>query len=147
MVHAFLDHDKTGKDAYEKARMQGLLTDREMQFTVVPGLKEAELEDLYLLDSYHDAIYHRFGVSLKKKEFKSKKKWSDRVAACFEASARDWNDRVEAEVKNLVADIVKDSPADCLNEHIPPIDGLADALEARLRERETAQQLDALDEE
>jgi predicted ATPase len=146
MVHAFLDNDKTGKDSYEKARTQGLLSDREVQFTIVPGLNEAELEDLYLLDSYHDPIYRRFGVSLKKKQFKSKKKWSDRVAACFEASARDWNDRIEFEVKDLVSEIVKESPSTCLNTHIPPIDGLAEALESRLRERETAQQMDALDE-
>lgn len=146
MVHAFLDHDKTGKDAYERARTQGLLTDREVQFTVVPGLHEAELEDLYLLDSYHDAIYRRFGVSLKKKKFKSKKKWSDRVADCFTASARDWNDRIEAEVKSMVANLVEQAPDTCLNDHITPIDGLKESLEARLRERESAQQMDALDE-
>jgi putative ATP-dependent endonuclease of OLD family len=147
MVHAFLDNDKTGKESYDKARTQGLLTDREVQFTIVPGLSEAELEDLYLLDCYHDPIYHRFGVSLKKKQFKGKKKWSDRVAACFEASARDWNDRIEAEVKDLVCQIVTASPSTCLNTHIPPIDGLVEALESRLKDRETAQQMDTLDEE
>lgn len=147
MVHAFLDNDKTGKESYEKARIQGLLNDREVQFTIVPGLNEAEQEDLYLLDSYHDAIFQRFGVSLKKKQFKNKKKWSDRVAACFNASARDWNDRVEGEVKDLVSEIVTKSPSAILNTHISSIDGLTQALEARLKERESFQQRDTLDEE
>jgi len=147
IVHAFLDHDKTGKEAYERARTQGLLTDREVHFSVFPDLREAELEDLYLLDCYHDAIYRRFGVSLKKKQFKSKKKWSDRVADCFTASGRDWNDRIEAEVKALVAGLVEQSPGSALNEHVTPLDALIESLEARLRERETAQQTDALDEE
>lgn len=147
ICHAFLDHDKTGKESFERARTQGLLTDREVHFSVVPRLHEAELEDLYLLDFYHDAVHRRFGVSLKKKQFKSKKKWSARVADCFAASGRDWNDRIESDVKALVSELVKDSPANAVNAHVTPLDALVEALETRLRERETAQQADALDED
>jgi len=141
IVHAFLDHDKTGKESFDRARVQGLLTDREVQFSIVPSLKEAEIEDLYVFDLYHDAIYRRFGVSLKRKQFRSKKKWSDRVANCFRASGRDWNDRIETEVKYLVAELVAQSPDSAINTYITPLDGLQESLEKRLKEREVAQQV------
>ncbi len=140
ICHAFLDDDKTGNEAFDRARTQGLLTDREVNFSIVPNLHEAELEDLYLLDFYHDAIYNRFGVSLKKKEFSSKKKWSDRVQDCFKAGGKKWNDRIEAGVKKLVSELVESTPENALNEHITPIDGLIEALENRLKEREPVQQ-------
>ena len=148
ICHAFLDYDKTGKEAFDRARTQGLLNDREVNFSIVPSLQEAELEDLYLLDLYHDAIYHRFNVSLKKKQFSNKKKkWSDRVEDCFKTSGRDWNDRIEANVKKLVSELVKNSPDKALNKHITPINGLIEALESRLKERESVQQSDTLNEE
>jgi hypothetical protein len=147
ICHAFLDHDKTGLAAFDRARTQGLLTDRDVNFSIVPNLHEAEIEDLYLLDLYCDAIYHRFGVSLKKNQFNSKKKWSDRVQDCFKASGRNWDNRIETEVKTLVSELVKSTPDKALNEHITPIEGLIDTLVTRLKERESAQQLDTLSDD
>ncbi len=147
LCHAFLDYDKTGLESFDRARRQGLLSDRDVNFSIVPNLKESELEDLLNIDLYHDAIHNKFGVSLKKRAFKSKKKWSDRVHDCFKHSGKVWNPRVEADVKTLIAELVKDTPTVALNEHASTsIAGLIDALESRLRERETAQQMDALDE-
>jgi len=147
ICHAFLDYDKTGKAAFNLARTQGLLSDRDVNFSIVPNLREAEMEDLYLLDLYYDAIHNRFGVSLKKKQFKSKKKWSDRVQDCFKASGRNWDDRIKTEVKTLVSELVKSTPEKALNEHITLIKELIDALETRLKERESAQQLDTLNDD
>lgn len=148
LCHAFLDYDKTGRDSFDRARTQGLLSDKDVNFSIVPNLQESEIEDIYSFDLYHDAIHNRFGVSLKKRQFKSKKKWSDRVRDCFKASGRNWTDRVESDVKSLVAELVKNNPKDALNHHVASsIEGLIEALEFRLKTRETAQQLDPLDEE
>jgi predicted ATP-dependent endonuclease of OLD family len=146
IFHAFLDHDAAGKKSYEHARKQGLLTDREVHFSVVPNLREAEIEDLYLLDFYHDVIYNLYGVSLKKKEFKTKKKWSDRVAGCFHASGKDWNDRIEGEIKNHIANLVEQSPRGAVNENYTSLDALIESLEKRLKERESAKKKDVIEE-
>ena len=147
MCNAFLDSDKAGFQAFERARKEGVLVDREVNFAVCPGLKEAELEDLYRQDIYSDPIYNKYGVSLGKKQFKTKRKWSDRVKDCFIASGKLWDDRVEMEVKLFVAELVASSPDKALNDHVTSLQGLVDALEVRLKNNESAQQKDALDEE
>jgi putative ATP-dependent endonuclease of the OLD family len=147
MCNAFLDSDKAGIQAFKRAQREGVLDGREVNFAVCPGLKEAELEDLYRQDLYLDPIYNKYGVSLAKRQFKTKKKWSDRVKDCFIASGKFWDEQVELEIKIFVAELVASSPEKALNDHVTSLQGLVDALEVRLKNKESAQQKDALDYE
>lgn len=137
--HVLLDDDKAGREAYEKARVQGLVSDADANFCIAPGLSETELEDLYETSVYKELIFNKYRVSLDSPKFKSKKKWSDRVHDCFTHCGKQWNDRVEAEVKVAVAAAVAAQPTGALNVHKKgSIDSLVLSLERRLTEREAS---------
>ncbi len=148
LCHAFLDDDKAARDAFEKARLQGLLTEAEVTFCIRQGQKETELEDLYDTAVYEALFENRYRVSINSPRFKGKKKWSDRIKACFEHCGQQWNDRVEGEVKRLVSEAVASQPADAVcHHHAATLDALVRALETRITSKEKAQQVGALEEE
>jgi len=136
LCHALLDDDKAGRDAFNKARLQGLISDADVNFCMVQGLSESELEDLYNVAVYKDFLHNNFRVNIESPRFHSKKKWSDRIRDCFKHCGKQWDDRVEVEVKTAVARAVAAQPTDALNvHHKGSIDSLVQALERRLKER------------
>lgn len=136
LCHAFLDDDKVGRDAFEKARLQGLISDADVNFCIAQGLSETELEDLYNTSVYKDLLLNKYRVSIDSPKFRSKRKWSDRVRDCFQHCGKQWNDRVEQEVKTTVAQTVAAQPAEALNgHHKGSIDSLIQSLERRLKEK------------
>lgn len=148
LYHAFLDDDRAGRDAFEKARLQGLITDAEVNFCIRDGLTETELEDLYDTAIYEDLLQNKYRVSIKSPKFKGKQKWSDRIKACFKHCGKQWNDRQEMEVKLLVAEAVAANPSVAIcSHHADSLDALVKALEDRITSREKAQQEAALDKE
>jgi predicted ATP-dependent endonuclease of OLD family len=148
LYHAFLDDDRAGRDAFEKARLQGLISDAEANFCIREGLSETELEDLYDTNVYEDLLTNKYRVSIKSPKFKGKKKWSDRMKACFQHCGKRWDDRRELEVKSLIAQAVAANPAEAIcPHHAGTLDALVTALEDRITSAEKAQQEAALDEE
>lgn len=143
--HVFLDNDSSGKKSYEKARKQGLIDEKEIHFSNVQNLKESEIEDYYLLDFYHDTIYEYYDVSLKRKEFKTKKKWSSRIQDCFHASGKIFNDRIKTDIKNMIADLVEQAPNDAIKPNSKSLDSFIKLLEKRIQERENIQKKDVAD--
>lgn len=140
-THLFLDNDRAGHEAFEKARIQGLANDGDANFSVCQGLTESELEDLYDTAIYRDLVQNRFRVSIDSPRFRSRKKWSQRMADCFGHCGKHWNDRVKADVKMAVAEAVAASPAQALNErHKGCFEALIQSLENRLQTRREAQQ-------
>jgi transketolase len=74
-----------------------------------------------------------YRVTLSCNAFKCNKKWSERLKATFKKHGKPWNDRVEAEVKSKVADIVSSAPAKALApSRRDSFDALLNALEDRL---------------
>ncbi len=136
LCHALLDDDKAGRDAFEKARLQGLITDADVNFCMVAGLSETEMEDLYSVSVYKDFLLNKYRVSIDSSRFRSKHKWSDRVRECFKHCGKQWDDRVELEVKTAVAQAVAAQPAAAINPHHKgSLDSLIQALERRLKEK------------
>lgn len=136
LCHALLDDDKAGRDAFDKARLQGLITDADVNFCMVNGLSETEMEDLYNVSVYKDFLLNKYRVSIDSPRFRSKKKWSDRVRDCFKHCGKRWDDRVETEVKTAVAQAVASQPGNALNTHHKScIDSLIETLERRLKEK------------
>jgi hypothetical protein len=132
--YCFLDHDNEAKASFDKARVQGLLTDADATFAVCNGMKESEIEDMYELAVYEQPILNKFGVNLATTpKFHSSKKWSDRLREAFAQQGKVWDDRIEKEAKRAVAEAVASRPNDALNSHKrSAFDALVASLEARL---------------
>lgn len=131
--HAFLDDDKAGRDGFDKAKSQGLITERQVNFCSRDGLPEAELEDIYDTNLYEKCFWDEFGVSLSSPRFKSKKKWSDRIKDCFKHCGKQWNDKTEARIKSRLSFLVEEKPERAVNaHHAGPIDMLIKILVERL---------------
>lgn len=133
--HCFLDDDETGRKAFEKARIEGLLTDADVNFSVCQGMADAELEDLIDVAVYETRLANRYRVSLASPKFRTNKKWSERMKETFRQQGKQWDDRLEMDLKRAIAELVVAGPATALNVHKrQAFDGLVQALEFRVRE-------------
>jgi predicted ATP-dependent endonuclease of OLD family len=132
--HCFLDNDKAGIDAFDKARIQGLLGDADVNYAICPGMTESEIEDMYDVTAYESVVMNAYRVSLQCPAFKGRKKWSTRLRAAFESQGKKWDDRIEMSVKQHVAEAIAAIPQTALNAHKrSAFDALAAALEVRLQ--------------
>ncbi len=131
--HVLLDNDDAGRRAGEDAERQGLLSVRNVTYTICNGSPNAEIEDCYCKDTYRDLIFNEFGVNINAREFRSNKKWSDRMADCFRAQGKQWNDSMEKRVKLAVASAIPEDANMTLNPHKRScIDAVVSALEVLL---------------
>ena len=115
--HVLLDNDDAGRRAGEDAERQGLLSVRNVTYTICNGSPNAEIEDCYCKDTYQDLIFNEFGVNINVSEFRSNKKWSDRIADCFRSQGKQWNDSMEKRVKLAVASAIPEDANITLNPH------------------------------
>lgn len=129
----FVDNDKAGRESVAKAIAEGLLAKGDVKYAMCRGKVESELEDLYLQSAYEAAIDKHFAVKLVKPLMRGQKKWSDRVADCFQASGQIWDDASKAASKNFVAAAVAAAPKSALNPSTrKPFDALVAVLEERI---------------
>lgn len=133
-AHCFLDNDKCGSEAFEKAKALGLISDGDVTFAVCAGRDESELEDLYAMGLYENFILTKYRVALSHSAFKGKKKWSDRAGAAFAAQGKRWTDKLKSEVKRDIAELVKGDPGNAIEPaRYSIIEALAASLAARLQ--------------
>jgi hypothetical protein len=131
--HCYLDNDDAGRRSLDAARNDGLLRDAEYNLTICNGMTQAEIEDIYALQTYRAAVENAHTVNMDVPGFHGNAKWSDRLREIFLSQGKEWNDRVKADVKMLVAKAVADAPGAALNFHKrSSFDGLVNALEKRL---------------
>ena len=134
-VHAFLDDDEAGHQGFDRARLHGVVTDRDVSWSTCDGMAESEVEDLYEPALYSAMLQNTYRVSTAVPEFRSARKWSARAATAFRRQGKQWNDRIEGEVKTRIAELVAAEPDRAL---LPArrgaLDGLALSLEAQLTE-------------
>jgi hypothetical protein len=130
----YLDYDSAGKQAMDKAILDGVLTPSACKMSICKGKNESEFEDCFDSKIYIKKVSSRFGVDLNKNEFKSNSKWSDRVKNCFMTQGVDWNDKVESTVKEIVAESIVENLGSSLLEHQrSSIDALVDSLERLIK--------------
>lgn len=131
--HCYLDNDEAGQKSFDAARKEGLVADAECNLTICNGMPQAEIEDIYETTIYSGVIENTYAVILNVPAFRSNKKWSDRLKETFLSQGKQWNDRVKADVKALVAKAVAAGATAALNPHKRgSFDGLVNALEKRL---------------
>jgi len=134
VYHCFLDNDDAGRQAYNAAEEEGLLSIKTNTFITCNGSPNAEFEDCLNLNLYKQEVQQEFGVDLGCSQFRSNDKWSDRVRDSFLNQGKLWNNGVEARVKFLVANCVSQKPKDALNAHKrSSIDALVRNLEELVR--------------
>lgn len=129
--HVLLDNDEAGRRSGEKAEQEGMLNVRDVTYTMCKGSPNAEIEDCFQKDFYIEPIHLKFGVNIDVNEFRSNKKWSDRIGDCFKAQGKQWNDNMEKKVKQTVANSFPEDPDIALNPHKrTSIDALVVAIES-----------------
>jgi putative ATP-dependent endonuclease of OLD family len=133
VTHVLLDNDAAGRKAYEKAESEKTIKMADITFLNCPGMPDSEFEDCLDKAVYEQEILSQFGVTLSGPEFRSNKKWSDRVKACFEKQGKPWSSKLEAQVKAVTAEVVAKNPGNALNSHKrSTIDALVTALEQKI---------------
>jgi predicted ATP-dependent endonuclease of OLD family len=133
-VHCLLDYDSTGREAYERAKTEGLISDADVNFTICKGMAEAEFEDLLAEDLVEDVLTTKYRITTPTVSKAVKRaKWSSRMGDVFANAGKSWTDRTCAELKLSVAVAVATRPATALNVHRRAVfDALVAALESRL---------------
>jgi len=133
--HCFLDYDKAGRDAFEKAKAEGLLLDADVNFATCAGMNDSEIEDLYDVAVYKTMILNNYRVTLDSPKFKTSRKWSERMRETFKQQGKNWTDAAAIEVKRRIAEAVAANPQDAFNIHKrASFDALVSALEQRTKE-------------
>jgi putative ATP-dependent endonuclease of OLD family len=141
VTHVLLDHDESGRRAFEKAEKQINLKLVDVTFVRCDGMQDSEMEDVFDLDVYRDAIHSTFGVNLECSQFRGNAKWSERIKKCFTSQGKTWNDSSKAQVKAEVARAVARSPAAALHDRKrSAIESLVRALEDKIRPRAVSSQ-------
>lgn len=131
----FLDNDQCGISSFEDAKQKSLVTDVDGTFAIVQGYKESEIEDMIEVEVYSDIIYRRYGVQLAAPKFKnSKKKWSNKVCELFKSSGKLWNDKIEDEIKEIVADALVAYKGNGIKMNcLGPVQNLIDTIKSKIK--------------
>ncbi len=127
-----LDDDECGKKSFKEAERKSLMDVKDGVFTVVPGRKESEIEDMIVVDVYQEEILNKYGVDLSHNKFsKSKKKWSNKVREAFRDSGKQWDDEIEEEIKMLVAQCVMSFDGETIKKKVDgPINNLISIIKS-----------------
>ena len=115
--HVFLDNDKAGVDAYEKAVREDNLKIKDLTLVNCNGMAQSEFEDCLNKEIYEAEILSIYGVNISVPQFRGNTKWSDRMRQVFQSQGKPWTDRIEAQVKNTVALTISKDIAISLNQY------------------------------
>jgi AAA15 family ATPase/GTPase len=130
VYHVLLDSDDAGRKAFEKAKIDNLISIKNCTFINCRGMANAEFEDTISPKVYEAKILSEYSVDLSSTKFRGSNKWSDRMKNVFMDQGKLWNDNVEMEVKAVVSKCVANSPKISLHEHKRnSIDALVTAME------------------
>ncbi|MDW3097940.1 MAG: AAA family ATPase [Alphaproteobacteria bacterium] len=134
LVQCFIDDDKAGKSAVDRAIKDKVLDLRDVNLCAVPHLTEAELEDLYDKNIYATDFLAKFGVDPKQKIMgKGKPKWSTTIEKLFKESGKPWDHSVKFEVKNWLANYAAENPDKIIkNQLAGPLDSFIATAESKL---------------
>ena len=133
-VQAYMDNDEDGRRAVQKSMDKGTLDSSEYTLSSCPGMANSEIEDLVTLATYRQNIIDEYGVDLNIPRFKkSSPKWSDRVKEIFKLNGKLWSNKIENDVKRIVANRVQENGLESLNPHLKSsVENLVQQLEKTL---------------
>ena len=133
-TYIFLDYDQSGMNAFKKAEAEGLCTMADATFTICPGMKESEIEDIYDESLYANMLMSDFGVPTSSPKFKGTRKWSERARDAFQLQGKPWTDEIKERLKIQIAELVESKGLASLNAHKrSSFDSLVGSLRAKLK--------------
>lgn len=102
-----LDSDASGAQMRDKLLQSKIKLQSEVLMIKSAGMKQSELEDIVAFDAYVDMVRDKYNIVLTTQKFKNRKKaWSDRLHEAAEVSPVMFDEKMEAEIKKDIADIV-----------------------------------------
>lgn len=114
-TQVLLDHDKAGRDAFDRASADGFCSLADTNFTICQGCQDSEFEDTISVDLYKDRIRTEYAVNLDIPLFRGNDKWSARIKRAFQAHGKPCTDSTLASIKYLVAQRVQEDPDHALH--------------------------------
>jgi predicted ATP-dependent endonuclease of OLD family len=115
-VFLILDSDSEGLLSLKEVIEKGILSQSETLKVVVPGMSKAELEDLYDYNLYKEMILNDYCVNIDTTNFKRlSNPWSDRIKREFELCGQTWNESIEKDLKEKIADLVVEKGYDFIH--------------------------------
>lgn len=137
--YVVLDDDADARRAFSEAETEGLASQSNTSFFKCLGLSEAELEDMYIETLYAPYFKDKYSVDVTGVQFKSKKKWSERIRNGFRRSGKSsgsgdaWPEREEIADKRAIAELAAASPHDALlPARASVMDAIISAIETEL---------------
>jgi len=117
-VVAYLDNDEAGRKGVKDAEDKGILKINEYVLSFCMSMQNSELEDLIDINAYRQIIIDAYAVDLNNPAFKNNMlQWSDRVKGVFKLYGKMWSDRLESEIKYIVAKHAASLKLASLNTH------------------------------
>ena len=132
--HCFLDGDKEGLKAIQKAKDANLLESYASNVTACNGMTETEFEDLIDVNLYKKEFLEKYNVDVTKNKPKGNPKWSEKLKSISYNQGQAWNDKLESSMKSTIAELVEKNPSKALNPHHQNIIlSLIDTIERRFK--------------
>lgn len=114
-TQVLLDHDKPGRDAFDRASADGLCSLADTNFTICQGCQDSEFEDTISVDLYKERIRTEYAVNLDIPIFRGNDKWSTRIKRAFQAHGKPCTESTIANIKHLVARRIQEDPDQALH--------------------------------
>ena len=128
--YTVLDYDDAGRNAFDAAVKDELLSVKLNTFLTCRGSKDSELEDCLDSEVYARELKEKFSVDVNHAAFRGNKKWSVRLRDTFHAQGKHLDTGLEKKVKEVVAEAVRKNPGTALNNSKRgSIDALVTSLE------------------
>jgi putative ATP-dependent endonuclease of the OLD family len=133
-VHAFLDDDAAARQAFAKARADGILDTGSVNFTTVGGKNDAELEDLYDENVYQNILKSETGFEMLNLGPNSTKKWTERLRNLLRRAGKPLDDGTILAIKVKVAQAAAAMGISGVHQSKRgPIESLCNSLKDRLQ--------------
>ncbi len=116
-AYAVLDFDDEGRRAVERGLSLGAVAIRDVILLRVPGMKNAEMEDLLDPVIYADHLKKIYGIELSDQFGQRTRKWSDRLEGEFARAGKLWNDEIKNGLKREVAELAAATPTSAVPSH------------------------------
>ena len=130
----FLDSDEAANNAIDKALKQNLINNKDYLLCTCDQMKCSEFEDAIDINIYRQAVIDKYDVDLDTGKMKNKSKvWSDKVKEIFKDAGKSWNEKVENEIKYLVASCVRENARNAIDDSkCKVINKLVSIIESKL---------------
>ncbi|BAK97533.1 hypothetical protein OBV_03350 [Oscillibacter valericigenes Sjm18-20] len=103
-----LDSDDSGMEAYRQLISKKAKTSAEILMIKSAGMKTCELEDIVNMQEYSDILDEQYNINVDTEKFRERKRpWSDRLYEVARVSPGALDDKIKAEIKAKIADIVE----------------------------------------